>query len=131
MIEFDCTLGTDTEPEIPREKVVIMVATGLENNACQSLMAGHAGVRDEYAVQGMLDYIHRFGLVKAELKCDEEPSTMEIARHLGSRCKTTVLTESATPRGSEGSLGQCERADLSVQGQLPAPPAQLSKKLQN
>ena len=54
-------------------------------------------VGDKCVVQGMLNHIDRLGWVNAELQCDQEPSTMEIALVLASRCKTTVLTGSATP----------------------------------
>ena len=50
------------------------------------------GAQDENVVQGMLNNIDRLRLVKAELRCDQETSTMEIARHLAMRCKKTVLT---------------------------------------
>ena len=50
------------------------------------------GAQDENVVQGMLNNIDRLGLVKAELRCDQETSTLEIARHLAMRCKKTVLT---------------------------------------
>ena len=77
-------------------------------------------------VQGMVNHIDRLGWVNAELKCDQEPSTMEIARVLASRCKVTVLTGSATPQGSSGSLGRGERANLAAQEQLRALRAQHS-----
>ena len=43
-------------------------------------MARRKGAGDEYVVQVMLNYSDTLGMVKAELKCDLEPSTMEIAR---------------------------------------------------
>ena len=97
-----------------------MVATDSVNKPCVSLMARRKGPQDECVVG-------RLGLVKAELQCDHEPSTVEIARHLASRRKTTVLTESATARGSQGSAGRCARANLAAQRQLRALRAQLIK----
>ena len=75
----------------------------------------------------VLNYIDILGLVPAELKCDREPSTMEHARVLASRCKAKVLTESATPRGWKGSAGRGDRANLAQQEQLRALRAQLIK----
>ena len=67
-------------------------------------MARRKGAGDECVVRRMLNYIDRLGSVTAELKRDQEPLTMETSRVLASRRKTTVLTESATPRGSKGSF---------------------------
>ena len=60
------------------------------------------------------------GLVRAELKCDQEPSTLEVANTLIKRCQSTSLIVTATPKGSKGSLGRGERANLTIQGQLRA-----------
>ena len=53
----------------------------------------------------------RLGLVKAELKCDQEPSTLDVANALIKRCQSTALIVTATPKGSKGSLGRGERAN--------------------
>ena len=66
------------------------------------------------------NYIDRLGLVKAELKCDQEPSTLDVANALIKRCQSTALIVTATPKGSKGSLGRGERANLTIQGQLRA-----------
>ena len=63
-------------------------------------------------VQGMPNHIDKFGWVNAELKCDQEPSTMEIARVLASRCKTTVLTGSANTTRIVGQSRRGERANF-------------------
>ena len=75
--------------------------------------------------QGMLNGNDRLGPVKAELKCDETPSTMQIARVLASRCKTPLLTKRATLRDSKGSLGPGERARMAVHEPTRAPRAKL------
>ena len=59
-------------------------------------------------------------LVKAELKCDQEPSTLDVANALIKRCQSTALIVPATPKGSKGSLERGERANLIIQGQLRA-----------
>ena len=63
-----------------KRKVVITVVTEAVNKSCWSLMARRKGAGDEYVVQVMLNHSDTLGMVKAELKCDLEPSTMEIAR---------------------------------------------------
>ena len=93
-------------------------------------MARRKGAEDECVIQNMLNDIGRIGLTRTELKIDQEPSKFEIARVLASRCKTTVLTESAAPRGSNGSLGRGEPAYLSVQGQLRALRAPMMNNFQ-
>ena len=57
---------------------------------------------------------------RAELKCDQEPSTLDVANALIKRCQSTALIVTATPRGSKGSLVHRERANLTIQGQLRA-----------
>ena len=71
-------------------------------------------------MQSFQNYIDRLGLVKAELKCDQEPSTLDVANALIKRCQSTALIVTATPKGSKGSLGRGERANLIIQGQLRA-----------
>ena len=66
------------------------------------------------------ELLDRLGLVRAELKCDQEPSTLDVANTLIKRCQSTILVVTATPEGSKGSLGRGERANLIIQGQLRA-----------
>ena len=66
------------------------VATDYVNNSCLSSMAKRKRAQDEYVI----------GVGKAELKSDQEPSTMEHARHLATRCKTIVLTDRNGPLGT-------------------------------
>ena len=42
-------------------------------------------------MQSFQNYIDRLGLVKAELKCDQEPSTLDVANALIKRCQSTSL----------------------------------------
>ena len=56
--------------------------------------------------------------MKAELKCDQEPSTLDVANALIKRCQSTALI--VTAKGSKGSLGRGDRANLIIQGQLRA-----------
>ena len=78
------------------------------------------GGQDDYVMQSFQNYIDRLGLVRAELKCDQEPSTLDVANTLIKQCQSTILMLTATPKGSKGSLGRGERAHLTIQGQLRA-----------
>ena len=42
----------------------------------------------------------------AELKCDQEPSTLDVANTLIKRCQSTILMVTATPEGSKGVWGR-------------------------
>jgi hypothetical protein len=76
------------------------------------------GSSDEYVMQAMLNWIGQLGFAKVEIKCDQEPSTVELMNSLVARRKTSQLVPKASPKGSKGSLGRGERGHLSVQGQL-------------
>ena len=71
-------------------------------------------------MQSFPDFIDRLGLVRAQLKCDHNPSTLDVANTLIKRYQSTILMVTATPKGSKGSLGRGERANLTIQGQLRA-----------
>ena len=71
-------------------------------------MARRKGGQNDYVMQSFQNYIDRLGLVKAELKCDQEPSTLDVANALLKRCQSTILTVTATPKGSKGSLERGE-----------------------
>ena len=83
-----------------------------------SPMLQKKGHTDEYVMQALLQWIDSLGLAKAEIKCDQEPSTVDVMNALVKRCTSTVLIPKATPKGSKGSLGRGERGHLSVQGHL-------------
>ena len=84
------------------------------------VVAKRKGGQDDYVMQSFQNYIDRLGLVKAELKCDLEPSTLDVANALIKRCQPTALIVTATQKGSTGSLERGERANLIIQGQLRA-----------
>ena len=65
-------------------------------------------------------YIDRLGLVKAELKCDQEPGTLDVASALIKRCQSPALFVTATPKGSKGRLARGAPANLRIQGQFRA-----------
>ena len=69
-------------------------------------------------MQAMLNWIAQLGFAKAEIKCDQEPSTVELMNALVARCRSTQLVPKASPKGSQGSLCRGERGHLSVQGQV-------------
>ena len=96
------------------------VATGSIHGSIFAVVARRKGGQDDDVMQSFQSYIDKLGLVKAELKCDEEPSTLDVANAWVKRCQSTSLIVTATPKGSKGSLGRGERANLNIQGQLRA-----------
>ena len=119
VIEFDYAFATDTPGDTNR-KFSMTVATNSIHGSIFAVVARRKGGQDDYVMQSFQNYIDRLGLVKAELKCDQEPSTLDVANVLIKKCQSTVLTVTATPKGSKGSLGRGERANLTIQGQLRA-----------
>ena len=117
MIEFDYAFATDT-PGGP--KISMMIATDSIHGSIFAVVAKRKSGQDDYVMQSFQNYIDRLGLVKAELKCDQEPSTLDVANSMIKRCQSTRLIATATPKGSKGSLGRGERANLTIQGQLRA-----------
>ena len=117
VIEFDYAFATDV-PGGP--KISMMVATDSIHGSILAVVARRKGVQDDYVMQSFQNYIDRLGLVKAEVKCDQEPSTLDVASALIKRCQSTALIVTATPKGSKGSLVRGERAKLIIQGQLRA-----------
>ena len=98
----------------------MMVATDSIHGSIFADVARRKGGQDDYVMQSFQNYIDRRGLVRAELKCDQEPSTLDVANTLIKRCQSTILMVTATPKGSKGSLRRGERANLTIQGQLRA-----------
>ena len=70
-------------------------------------MARRKGGQDDYVMKSFENYVGKLGLVKAELKCNQEPSTLALANALVKRCQSTSL------------IGG-ERANLTIQGLLRA-----------
>ena len=83
MIEFDYALATDT-PGGP--KISMMVAADSVHGSIFAVVARRKGGQDDYVMQIFQNYIDRLGLVKAELKCDQEPSTLVVANALIKWC---------------------------------------------
>ena len=98
----------------------MMVATDSIHGSIFAVVARRKGGQDDYVMQSFQNYIDRLGFVKAELKCDLEPCTLDVAIALIKRCQSTALIVTATPTGSKGSLRRGERANLKIQGQLRA-----------
>ena len=119
LIEFDYAFATDT-PGDPNKKISITVATDTIHGSIVAVGARRKGGQDDFVMQSFQNYIDRLGLVKAELKCDQEPSTLNVANALVKRCQSTSLIVLATPKGSRGSLERGERTNLTIQGQLQA-----------
>ena len=117
VIEFDYAFATHT-PGGPR--ISMMVATESIHGSVFADEARRKRGQDDYVMQSFQNYIDRLGLVEAELKCDQEPSTLDVANALIKRCQSTALIVTATPKGSKGSLRRRERANLIIQGQLRA-----------
>ena len=98
----------------------MMVATDAIHGSNFAAVARRKGGEDDCVMQSFQNYLDRLGFVKAELKCDQEPSTRDVANALVKRCLFTSLVVTATPTGSQRSLGRGERANLTIQGQLRA-----------
>ena len=98
----------------------MMVATDSIHGSIFAVVARKKGGQDDYVMQSFQNYIDRLGLVKAELKCDQEPNTLDVANALIKRCQSTALIVTATPKGSKGSLWRGKRPNLTIQGQLRA-----------
>ena len=97
-----------------------MVVTGSIDGSMLAVVARRKGGQDDYVMQSFQNYIDRLGLIKAELKCDQEPSTPDVAHALVKLCQSTSLIATATPKGSKGSLVRGERANLTIQRPLRA-----------
>ena len=83
----------------------MMVATDSLHESIFAVVARRKGGLDDYVMQSFQNYIDRLGLVKAELKCDQEPITLCVANTLIKRRQSTALIVSATPKGSLGRGG--------------------------
>ena len=101
VIEFDYAFATDT-PGDPNRKISMMVATG---GSIFAVVAGTKGGQGHYVMQSFQNYIDRLGLVRAELKCDLEPSTLDVANTWIKRCQSTILMVIAIPKRIEWEFG--------------------------
>ena len=119
VIEFDCAFAADTLAD-PNKKIAMMVATDSIHGSIFAVVAWRKGGQDDYVMQSFQNFFDWLGLVKAEFKCDQEPSTLDVANALMKRCQSTSPIVTATPKGSQGSLGRGERTNWTFQGQLRA-----------
>ena len=74
----------------------MMVATDSIHGSIFAVVARRKGGQGDYVMQSFQNYIDRLGLVRAELKCDQEPSTLDVADTLIKRCQSTILMVTAT-----------------------------------
>ena len=119
VVEFEYAFATDTSGD-PNRKISMMVATDSIHGWIFAVVARRKGAQDDHVMQSFQNYIDRLGLVTAELKCDQETSTLDVANALIKRCQSTALIVTAPQKGSKGSLERGERANLTIQGQLQA-----------
>ena len=91
-------------------KISMMIATGSKHGSI--VVARRKGAQDDNVILSFQNFFDMLGLVKAQLKCDLEPSTLDVANALIRHCQSTNLVVTATPKGSNGSLGRGERAKI-------------------
>merc|ERR1712086_426135 len=116
-IEFDYSKASGRVHE-PESQLPIITASESQHGAIFSSIIRKKGSQDEYIVQTFPTWISTLGCPTYELKCDQEPSTVDVRNAMRRRCKSTNLVPYASPKASKGSLGRGERAHLSVQGQM-------------
>ena len=80
MIEFDYAFATDT-PGGP--KILMMGATASIHGSVFAVVARRKGGQDDCVMQSFQNYLDTLGLVKAELKCNQEPSTLFYGKRFG------------------------------------------------
>ena len=91
----------------------MMVATDSIHGSIFAVVARRKGGQDDYVMQSFQTYVVRLGLVRVELKCDQEPSTFD-GKHFDQTVSIHDFDVTATPKGSKGSLGRGERANLTI-----------------
>ena len=127
-VEFDyATLsGKSSEPD---SKVPIISASESEHGSVFASFIRCKGSKDKYVMSSLQNWFKDLGHPKLELKCDQEPSTIEVRNELINNCKSTQLVPFATPKGSKGSLGAGERAHLSIGGKVRANKHSLENRI--
>ena len=115
VIEFDYAFATDA-PGDPNRRISMMVATDSIHGSVFAVVARRKSGQDDYVMQSFQIHVDRLGLVMAVLKCDQEPSTLDVANASIRRCQSTSLIVTATPKGSKGSLERGERANFDDSG---------------
>ena len=88
MIEFGYAFATNS-PGDPKNSM--MVAKDSIHESIFEVVARRKGGEDDYVVQSFQNYIDRLGLVEAEVTCDQEPSTLDVANALIKRCVNPQL----------------------------------------
>ena len=68
-------------------------------------MARRKGGQDDYVMLSFQNYIDRLGLVRAELKCDQEPSALDVANILIKRCQSTTFDGDCNSKRLERKFG--------------------------
>ena len=104
VIEFDYAFATDI-PGDPNRKISMTVATDSIHGLIFAVLARRKGGQDDFVMHSSQNYIDRLGLVRAELKCDQEPSTLDVSNTLIKRCQSTILMVTATPKARKGVWG--------------------------
>ena len=119
VIEFDYakSSGKTTDPESP---IPFISASESFHQSQFASFIRKKGSGDEYVMTAFLNWIKILGHPKVEIKCDQEPSTIELRNQLIKRCESSQLVPYATPKGSKGSLGLGERTHLTIEGRLRA-----------
>ena len=115
VIEFDYAFATDA-PGDPNRRISLWLRQIQFMGSVFAVVARRKSGQDDYVMQSFQIHIDRLGLVKAELKCDQEPRTLDVANALSRRCQSTSLMVTATPKGSKGSLERGERANFDDSG---------------
>ena len=116
MTEFDYAFATDA-PGDSNRNISMMVATDSIHGSIFAVVARRKCDQDDFVMQSFQNYTDRLGLVEAELKCDQVPSTLDVANTLIKRCQSTILMVTATPKGSKERGATIK---LTIQGQLRA-----------
>ena len=70
----------------------MMVATDSVHGSIFAVVARRMGGQDDCVMQSFQHY-----------KCDQQPSTLDVANTWIKRCQSTILMVTATPKGSKGS----------------------------
>ena len=104
VIEFDYAFATGT-PGDPNRKISMMIAIDSIHGSIFDVVVGREGGQYDYVIRSFHNNIDRLGLVTSELKCDQEPSTLDVANALVRRCQSTNLVVIATPKRTEREPG--------------------------
>ena len=101
-MSFDYAFATDT-PGGP--KILMMVTSDSIHGSICAVVARREGGQNDDVMQCFQNYIDRLGLAKADLTCDQEPSTLDVANALIKRCQSTALILTASQKARKGALG--------------------------